>query len=225
MATQSSLSAILGNVPTLAGDSSDLDRFVDRLLAFAEALATGTPVSGGELNTCEFSLPVLVLTSFVDRLYSATYIDHQKLRLEYDLELGVARFKMPESGLHSCLGGNIGEIIYNAAYPVLDLDYPLKLKKIFNSAITLPDAMVQKQPDSSCGIYNQVLTHIAYPRVIIEVALSHPSTLAGLTERLRQLLLRTDGEISAAVGIKLFYDPKQSQTAILDNLHQCFVGV
>ncbi|KAF6816780.1 hypothetical protein CMUS01_12200, partial [Colletotrichum musicola] len=35
----------------------------------------------------------------------------------------------------------------------------------------------------------------------------------------------TDGEVSAAIAIKLFYDPKQSRTAILDNLHQCFVGV
>ncbi|KAF6806819.1 hypothetical protein CMUS01_14268 [Colletotrichum musicola] len=202
METQSALSAILGDVPTLGSDSPnldldlDLDQFVDRLLALAEARANGDQLSGGVLNTHDFSLPVLVLTSFVDRLYSATHIDHQKLCLEYDLGLGVARFKMPQSGLHACLSGNMGDIIYNAACPVLDLAHPLKLKKIFNSAVTLPETTVQKQPDSSCAIYDQVQTHIAYPRVAVEVALSHPTTLAGLADRLRQLLLRTDGSVA-----------------------------
>ncbi|KAF6806101.1 hypothetical protein CSOJ01_09029 [Colletotrichum sojae] len=69
---------------------------------------------GGVLNYQGFSLAPPVLRDLVAAIDAHPYMARKKLGLEYDIHTGNARFKMPDSYIHTLFDGNMKDVVYEA---------------------------------------------------------------------------------------------------------------
>ncbi|GKT97635.1 hypothetical protein Ct61P_15485 [Colletotrichum tofieldiae] len=210
-------------ISALAAAITEPDFAVERLLDVAHALTSGRELLDGVLNAHELHLEPDLLRRFLVRLLEDRQIPVHKLRLEYGLLTGAVRFEMHESSTHSIFYNDLCTLVFDAVSPALALRDGQRLNMIYGAPVHVETTGFQRHPDASwCVVDNEMPV---YPRVALEMALSNPSTLPGLVARCDRLLAIRPGSISAVIAIKLFHTSDTPKTAVLDNLHHCFVSV
>ncbi|KAL0929336.1 uncharacterized protein CTRU02_215692 [Colletotrichum truncatum] len=156
--------------------------------------------TNNDVPSNEFSLEPDCYVELIRRLESDHRVSLDKLHLEYEPDARLLRFKMTQGRLHSAMASQLGDLLRDIARNVL------------------PDIQAIRETP-------RVNMEDHTPRVVAEVAHSHPTTLDALEERCTEFLSCSAGYVRAVIAIKIPYSPGKPIETLLDELDRCFVAL
>ncbi|GKT61387.1 LOW QUALITY PROTEIN: hypothetical protein ColTof4_01470 [Colletotrichum tofieldiae] len=168
----------------------------------------------GQFSSNEFALDVAAFSELTRLLRSNPRVSLDQVLVEYDPKSACARFKMPDTRVHSFTADRLCQAVVTAGSGLLPhLQFMREDKvKLDDGEVLIPDRANFKDRN---------------PRVVGEIVHSFPKTKEVIEKRCAEFLVGTSGFIRAAIAIKIPYHSPYAKDAspILERLDQCLVSL